>query len=87
MEQIQFGVVNEDGLQGYSRGHQEDARGECFKEFMMAVNGEIPKGKLKSAVDAHTGSVALISLAYLSGAKVFNNEENPIAVFDGNSIK
>jgi len=87
MEQIQFGVVNENGLQGYSRGHQEDARGECFKEFIMAVNGEIPKGKLKSVIDAHTGSVALMSLAYLSGAKIFNNEKNPIAVFDCKSVK
>lgn len=87
MEQIQFGIVNENGLQGYSRGHQEDARGECFKEFMMAVNGEIPKGKLKSSIEAHKGSVTLMSLAYLSGAKIFNGKENPIATFDGNCIK
>ncbi len=70
LEQIQFGVVNENGLHGYSRGHQEDARGECFKEFIMAINGEIPKGKLKSSIEAHKGSVALMSLAYLSGAKI-----------------
>ena len=87
MEKIQFGRVNEEGLRGYSRGHQEDARGECFKEFMMAVKGEIPKGKMKSTIDSHKGSVAFMSLAYLSGAKTYNNEENPIAVFDGNSIK
>ena len=86
MEQIQFGVVNENGLQGYSRGHQEDARGDCFKEFMMAVKGEIPKGKLKSSLEAHKGSVLLMSLAYLSGAKSFNNE-NPIAEYINGELK
>lgn len=85
MEQIQFGTVNDNGLQGYSRGHQEDARGECFKEFMMAVKGEIPKGKLKSNIDAHKGSVLLMALAYLSASKSFN-DKNPIAQYYNNNI-
>ncbi len=79
-EIIQFGKVNELGLQGYSRGHQEDARGSCFYEFMLAINGEIPKGKLKSSIESHEGSVALMSLAYLSAAKQHNNE-NPISKY------
>lgn len=82
MEKIQFGIVNESGLKGYSRGHQEDARADCFKEFMLAVKGEIPKGKLKSSIDMHKGSVILMSLAYLSAAKE-SEGKNPIAEYVG----
>lgn len=86
LEVIQFGQVNEHGLTGYSRGHQEDARGSCFCEFMMAINGEIPKGKLKSSIEKHDGSVALMSLVYLAAAKEYNNGE-PISFYDGAEIK
>lgn len=86
LEVIQFGKVNEQGLTGYSRGHQEDARGSCFCEFMMAVNGEIPKGKLKSSLEQHEGSVALMSLVYLAAAREYNNKP-PLSVWEGGEIK
>lgn len=86
LEVIQFGRVNEHGLAGYSRGHQEDARGSCFCEFMMAINGEVPKGKLKSSIEQHDGSVALMSLAYLAGAKEYNHN-SPLSTYDGIELK
>ncbi len=85
-ELIQFGKVNERGLEGYSRGHQEDARGTCFCEFMMAVNGEIPKGKLKSSLEQHEGSVLLMSLAYLAAAKEYQ-QGIPLSSYQGGKLQ
>ncbi len=85
-ELIQFGKVNEQGLEGYSRGHQEDARGSCFCEFIMAVNGEIPKGKLKSSLEQHEGSVLLMSLAYLAAAKEYQ-QGMPLSSYQGGKLQ
>lgn len=85
-EKIQFGVLNENGPIEDFREFQLAARAECFKEFMMAVKGKIPKEKLKSSINAHLGSVLLMSLAYLSAAKGYNGK-NPIAEYNNGSIK
>ena len=85
-EVVQFGKVNEQGLKGYSRGHQEDARGSCFCEFMMAVNGEIPKGKLKSSLEQHEGSVALMSMSYLAAAKAYEGS-TPLSFYEKGELQ
>jgi len=86
LEIIPFGKSTEDGLHGYSRGHQENARVECFVEFMRAIEGNIPKGALKSSLEKHEGSVKLMALSYLSAAKEFNGE-GPFSYYSNGELK
>lgn len=78
-EVLHFGKRSDEGLKGYSRGHQEDARGECFKEFILAVKGEIPKSKLRSSIEDHKVGVEFMSLAYQSAARKYNGK-NPCMI-------
>jgi len=86
LEVIPFGKSTEKGLHGYSRGHQENARVECFSEFMRAVEGNIPKGALKSSLEKHEGSVKLMALSYLAAAKEFNGDI-PLSYYYNGELK
>jgi len=85
LEKIHYGNLKEDEPAGDLKEFQVAARAKCFKEFMMAVKGKIPKHKLQSSLETHFGSVLLMSLAYLSAAKKHNNK-NPVAEFRNNKI-
>ena len=59
-----FDDFNVSFLRGYSRGHQEDARRECIKNFLAAVSGN--ETILKSDILDQDNSIKIISSAYLS---------------------
>lgn len=59
-----FDDFNISFLRGYSRGHQEDARRECIKNFLAAVSGN--ETILRSNILDQDNSIKIISSAYLS---------------------
>lgn len=74
-----FGVKNlsEKIMEGGSRGHIEDAKRFCIKEFVDCVNRRIKREHLKSEFDSHFKSTLLLSGVYQSNTKRLRNG-NPL---------
>lgn len=68
-EKINFGKTSSNDLKGYSRGHQEEARGNCFLEFIKGSLGLIKNGDIKSSICDHKRGVILMSGAYISATR------------------
>lgn len=62
-------------LEGYSRGHQEDARRKAIVEFVELIKGK--RSMPLSDFLAHERGTKLLAGVYLSATKRFNNE-NPL---------
>ncbi|MDD2274578.1 MAG: Gfo/Idh/MocA family oxidoreductase [Candidatus Pacebacteria bacterium] len=62
-------------MDGFSRGHQEDARRYCILDFIEQINN--PDKDSKSSITNHENSVLLMSGAYQSMCKLFKGK-NPL---------
>jgi len=76
-EKIDFGKIKPNKLTGYSRGHQEEARGNCFVEFFEYLQGNIKREDLKSDLKQHKNGVILMAGSYISASKDFKGK-NPV---------
>ena len=76
-ERIDFGSISPNDLKGYSRGHQEEARGNCFVEFFEAIQGIIEPLEMISTIEKHKRGVSLMSGAYMSACKELEGK-NPL---------
>ncbi|MDD3046516.1 MAG: Gfo/Idh/MocA family oxidoreductase [Bacteroidales bacterium] len=74
-EKISTKDLNINIMEGFSRGHQEDARRYCIINFLEQIND--PKKKSESSIINHKKSVLLMSGAYQSMCKSFQGE-NPL---------
>lgn len=74
-QKINIKDLGKSEMEGYSRGHQEDARRTCVLEFIDCIKQE--KKTSISDLSTHLRSVILISGLYQSAAKRFNNQ-NPL---------
>jgi predicted dehydrogenase len=75
-EKINFGEIKPNDLEGYSRGHQEEARGNCFVEFFEFLQDRILRDNLKSDLFSHKHGVTLMAGTYISGTKEFRNKSS-----------
>lgn len=63
-------------LNGYSRGHQEDARYQCIVEFINQIRGKISHSL--SGLEDHQDNVKIMSAIYQSAARRHNLNQNPL---------
>lgn len=62
----------------YSRGHNEEARRQCIKEFIDSIRENKPPSKQRSNFFEHKLSTRLLSAVYESGSKDFSGKVNII---------
>ncbi len=76
-----YSIKDLDGyeLEGYSRGHQEDARRKCILEFALFLQGT--SNECLSELPTHKRCVSLLSALYQSSVRAFNNK-NPVVTID-----
>lgn len=67
--------LTDNKIQGYSRGHQEDARRKAVVEFIEFLHGK--KSNPQSDYTSHAKGTKLLAGVYLSAARRFN-KQNPL---------
>ena len=70
--------LNENKMQGFSRGHQEDARRNGIVDFIKRLKNEITDKEVTSDFSSHRKGIILVSGIYQSGISKLNNNGEDI---------